>query len=316
MKNTKLFEGLAKTYHKVAFQAKKHSPEIYLISGLVVIIGGVVYACKQSTKLPEVLEESQERVEHIQEVAADPEQTEITVGTKNKELAKAYAHTGVELVKLYAGPVVVLATGGSLILVSHKIIKGRNAALSAVYTGLSTTFNNYRKRVAEKYGTEVEEELRYGITTKTVKEKVTDENGEVHTVKNKVAIVTPGPESDYIRYITNKNCNWDEETEYVELFLNKTQRYANDILCTRGYLYLNTVYEMLGVKQSKLGQEIGWLYRRDNPDGDNQVIFKVKKVQIPVSNDPDDGYQVAYMIDFNVDGDIHSRMEDDDYFEQ
>ena len=42
----------------------------------------------------------------------------------------------------------------------------------------------------------------------------------------------------------------------------------------------------------------------------------IKKVQIPRSADPEDGYQQAYLIDFNVDGDIYNRMDDEDYFEQ
>lgn len=316
MKNNKFVNALAQSWNKALFSAKKHGPEICLVSGLVVIVGGVVYACKKSTKLPAVIEEGNARVAEIKAIAEDPDQTEVTAETEKKVLAKAYAHTGVEIAKLYAGPAIVLAAGGGLILTSHGIIKGRNAALSTAYAGLSTSFNSYRERVAAKYGEEVEQELRYGMTTKTIKEKVVDENGEVHTTKTTVSIATPGPDSDYIRYMTPQNCNWENDSDYMELFLNNAQRHANDILRSRGYIYLNTVYEMLALEQSKAGHQVGWVYRRDNPDGDNQVIFKVKKCQIPVSNDPDDGYQPALAIDFNVDGDIFGKMEDDDYFEQ
>lgn len=311
MKDNKFINTLSRTCNRVMFSAKKHSPEICLVGAFVTGAIGIAFVVKKSMALPAVLDENKERVAEIKAASE-----EISVKEERKELAKAYTHTGVQIAKLYVGPAVLFVTSAGLVLTSHGIIKGRNAALSAAYAGLSTTFNSYRDRVAERYGKEAEEEIRYGITTKTVKEKVVDENGETQTVKSKVSVVTPGPESDYIRYLTPSNPNWENDSDYMELFFNRTQRYANDILRSRGYLYLNTVYEMMALKQSKAGHQVGWVYRKDNPEGDNQVVLTIKKVQIPRSADPEDGYQQAYLIDFNVDGDIYNRMDDEDYFEQ
>ncbi len=311
MKDNKIINALSKTCNRIMFSAKKHSPEICLVGAFVTGAIGIAFVVKKSMALPAVLDENKERVTEIKTASE-----EISAKEERKELAKAYTHTGVQIAKMYAGPAILFAASAGLVLTSHGIIKGRNAALSAAYAGLSTTFNSYRNRVAERYGKDIEEEIRYGITTKTVKEKIIDENGETQTVKSKVSVVTPGPESDYIRYLTPSNMNWDDNTDYMELFFNRIQRYANDILRSRGYLYLNTLYEMMALKQSKAGHQVGWVYRTDNPDGDNQVVLTIKKVQIPSSSDPEDGYQPAYLIDFNVDGDIYTRMEDDDYFEQ
>lgn len=325
MKSSNIMNSIAKTFNKVSFNVKKNSPEICLALGLASVGAGIVWACIESTKAPAVIDITKNDIQKIVDTNVPEDTIEITeADVRNiitsqpevkKELIKVYANAGKNLGKLYFGPAVVIIGGGALILASHGVMSKRNASLSAAYGCLNTTFEQYRKRVAEKIGAEAEENLRYGITSKTVKEKVIDENGEVRTEKTKIDVVEQEQPSDYVRYFTPQNLNWEDESDYNEMFLNRRQRYANDLLRTRGYLYLNTVYEMLGVKQSKAGQRVGWRYKENNESGDNLVQFKVKKVQIPVSSDPEDGYQKAYMIDFNVDGDIFATLPEEEYFE-
>ena len=80
-------------------------------------------------------------------------------------------------------------------------------------------------------------------------------------------------------------------------------------------VYGRTGWELTKLYAPAVGLLAGWRYRKDNPDGDNYIQFIVKKVKIPKSSDPEDGYEDAYLIDFNVDGNILEKMSDDDYFE-
>lgn len=52
-----------------------------------------------------------------------------------------------------------------------KILSKRNASLAAAYQLLDKGFKEYRQNVRDRYGDEVDKELRYGL----VKEKVEEE---------------------------------------------------------------------------------------------------------------------------------------------
>lgn len=315
MKNNKFIAVVTKTANKMAFTTKKHAPEILLFTGLVTIAGGVVYACRQSVKLPDVIAKHNVRMDEITDVARTEEGDIVTVEPDKKEVAKVYCETGLDLVKLYVGPAVVLGAGAGCILASHGMMSNRNAALSAAYASVNTAFNDYRERVANKYGKDVEEELRYNLESKTVKNKETDENGETKVVKEKVQVVNEPEESGYARYFTPNNPYWENDDDLNKCFLNRVQRYSNDLLRSRGYIYLNDVYKEMGLKQSKAGQIVGWRYKKDNENGDNMVQFTVKRVQIPATENPEDGYMPALLLDFNVDGNIFDVLGDDEYFE-
>lgn len=89
------------------------------------------------------------------------------------------------------------------------------------------------------------------------------------------------------------------------MFLRSQQNFANDKLKANGHLTLNDVYDMLGFHDSKAGMVVGWIYDLDHPNGDNYVEFDVKKVNLP---NEQGGYEEAYAIDFNVDGNIYNEM--------
>ena len=84
-------------------------------------------------------------------------------------------------------------------------------------------------------------------------------------------------------------------------FLKLTQDRANDLLRMRGYLFLNDVYEMLGMERSKAGQLVGWVYDEKNPIGDNYVDFGIYDSR---NERFVNGYYHTALLDFNVDGNI------------
>ena len=55
MKTNDLALGAKKVFYKSKFKLAKNSPEILLTAGIVGVVGGLVFACRASVKLNEVL---------------------------------------------------------------------------------------------------------------------------------------------------------------------------------------------------------------------------------------------------------------------
>ena len=114
--------------------------------------------------------------------------------------------------------------------------------------------------------------------------------------------------SDYARFFDAASPNWQNDPEYNLMFLRAQQQYANDLLRAKGRLFLNDVYEMLGLEKSKAGQIVGWVYDRENPNGDNFVDFGIYDMSKERVRAFVNGYETNILLDFNVDGNIWDLM--------
>lgn len=296
-------EKLMKTYKKVELKAIKHSPEILAGVGVVGVVGSLVMACKATTKLSDVLEESKEQLDKIKEVAADPAYEEkYSQDDAKKDTTITYVQTAMKVTKLYAPSVILCASSLGCLLASNNILKKRNAALSAAYMTVDKSFKEYRKRVADRFGEEVEKEIRYNIKAEEITK--VDENGNEVTETVKVMDGTDDPNSysDYARFFDESCAAWQNDAEYNLTFLKAQQQYANDLLKARGRLFLNEVYRMLGIDETKAGQVVGWVYNPDNPTGDNFVDFGIYNMQRERVRAFVNGYEPNILLDFNVDG--------------
>ena len=296
-------EKLMKTYKKVELKAIKHSPEILAGVGVVGVVGSLVLACKATTKLSDVLEESKEQLDKIKEVAADPAYEEkYSQDDAKKDTTIIYVQTAMKVTKLYAPSVILCASSLGCLLASNNILKKRNAALSAAYMTVDKSFKEYRKRVADRFGEEVEKEIRYNIKAEEITK--VDENGNEVTETIKVMDGTDDPNSysDYARFFDESCAAWQNDAEYNLTFLKAQQQYANDLLKARGRLFLNEVYRMLGIDETKAGQVVGWVYNPDNPTGDNFVDFGIYNMQRERVRAFVNGYEPNILLDFNVDG--------------
>lgn len=301
MKNIK--ESLMKTYKRTELKVRKHSPEILAGVGVVGVIASTVMACKATTKLSDILEESKDQLDQIKTVAVDPAYADkYSEDDAKKDTTITYVQTGVKVAKLYAPSVILCAGSLGCLLASNNILKKRNAALSAAYMTVDKSFKEYRKRVADRFGEEVEKEIRYNIKAKEV--TTVDENGNEVTETVKVMDGTDDPNtySDYARFFDESCAAWQNDAEYNLTFLKAQQQYANDLLKSRGRLFLNEVYRMLGIDETKAGQVVGWVYNPDNPTGDNFVDFGIYNMQRERVRAFVNGYEPNILLDFNVDG--------------
>lgn len=295
---------------KAMFNVKKHSPEILIVAGIAGVVTSAVMACKATMKVNEVLEDTKENINKVHDVMADQgiSEKEYSKEDSARDLAIIYGKAGVKLAKLY-GPAIALG-GLSLtaIVCSNNILRKRNVALAAAYTAIDTSYKQYRSRVIEKFGENVDREMKYGIKAVQIEEKTVDENGKKKTVKKTVEVVNPYDYSDYARFFDVGNPNWEKDSEYNLMFLKRQQAYANDKLKANGYLFLNEVYDMLGIPKSKAGQVVGWIYDPENGTGDNYVDFGIYNVNREAARDFVNGYERTILLDFNVDGNIWEKM--------
>lgn len=307
MKNLDIANKLSRGVYKVGFQLKKHSPEILVAAGVVGGIASAVLACKATLKVHEITDETKETIDMIHAAVEEGHNeagSEYTVEDSKKDLSIVYVQTGIKLAKLY-GPAIVLGTVSTIsILAGHNILRQRHAATAAAYAIVDKSFKEYRNRVVDRFGKEIDHELRHGVKAVEVEKTVINEKGKEKTVKETVEVIDPSDISEYARFYDAGCKGWEKDPEWNLRTLVNMQHYANDKLKTKGYLFLNDVYEMLGLPRTKAGQVVGWIYDPECPNGDNCVDFGIHNVNRAKNRDFVNGYEPVILLDFNVDGPI------------
>lgn len=310
--NTNIIKSAGNAISKVGFKIRKHSPEILVTAGVVGTVASAVMACKATTKVSDILEDTQNKVNQVHAVLEDENVSEDKYSQEDgkKDLAIIYIQSGVKFAKLYAPAVALGALSLGCILTSNNILRKRNVALAAAYATIDQGFKEYRGRVVERFGEAVDRELKYNIKAQKVTETVVDEEtGKEKKVKKTIEVVgDPNQYSDYARFFDESCAAWEKDPEYNLMFLKAEQSYANDRLRANGYLFLNDVYDRLGIPRSKAGQVVGWVYNEDNPVGDNYVDFGIYDINREVVRDFVNGYERSILLDFNVDGNIWDLM--------
>jgi len=131
-----------------------------------------------------------------------------------------------------------------------------------------------------------------------------DKNGNEKTVKKVVKVADVDGISDYARFYDDGCEGWTKDPELNLSFLRAQQQYANDKLVANGHLFLNEVYDMLGIPRTKAGQVVGWVYDLSNTEADNYVDFGLYDATKEKTRDFVNGYERTILLDFNVDGPI------------
>ena len=310
MKNGKFMNGVNRTLSKAGFQIKKHSPEILIVAGIAGVVTSAVMACKATTKINDILDQTKEELGKVNDALANEKISEDVYSKEDakKDLAIIYIQTGVKLVKLYGPSLILGALSITSILASNNILRKRNVALAAAYATIDNSFKEYRSRVIERFGKDLDRELKYNIKAKEISETTVDENGKETTVTKTVPVVESEEPSDYARFFCEGCAGWTKDPEMNLVFLRQQQNWANELLKTRGYLFLNEVYDMLGIERSKAGQVVGWVYDETNPDCDNYVDFGIYDIYNERKRAFVNGWERSILLDFNVDGDIYSLL--------
>ena len=313
MKNnwlSKVSTSAAKFAGKAEFTIKKNSPEILLGAGIVGFVGTIVLACRATCRADEVLEFHRRKIKDIndaKEIAdADPEgEMSYDVEIYRQDKAIRYLKTTGSLAKLYAPTVAVGTLSLACILTSRNIMQKRYLGVVAAYNGVSAAFEEYRKRVRDEYGEGLDKHFRYGTTYDEL--PVYDENGKKTKEKEQVEKTETEmviPTDDSCRFFDSSNPNWDKNPTFSMMWLRGQQNILNDILHTRGHVFLNEVYDALGFPHTPQGAVLGWI----DGEGDNCIDFGLYDPNKENVRRFVNGVDNVIMLEFNHDGVIWDKI--------
>lgn len=295
---------ITSTANQIGNVIKNHAPQILAVVGTIGIGTGVVLACKATTKIDPVLEKTKSDIDAIHEAAENgvtQAGEEYSPEDKSKDLAVTYAKTGIELVKIYAPAVGVCVLSVGCLLTSNHILNKRNVALTAAYMTLDKGYNEYRGRVVERFGDNVDRELKYGIKAQKITETEVDpETGKEKKVKKTVDVIENlDAYSDYSKFFDDASPYWKDCAEYNRSYLNSQQAWFNKRLEQKGVVVLNEVYDALGIPQTVAGMTVGWVYDYKNKNNPKNVVdFGIYDVHRPASRDFVNGYEKCVLLDF------------------
>ncbi len=281
----------------------KHAPEIMTYGGIAVTGIGIYLFCKASMRLEETLDIHDGHMEDI-ENARDT--GNVSDAEAKKLIFKEKRDFAWEITKLYGPAVSTTICGFALILGGHHLISKRSAAISAAYKALEEGYSQYRQRVRDDLGEEADRKYLYGLKEESKDIIVQDENGNEKLISADVMIPDQIKNcSPYARFFDEFSTQWTRNPEYNLMFLNAQQNYANDKLHATGHLFLNEVYEMLGLPHTQAGSVVGWVL---NKGGDNCVDFGIYDLHSQIKRAFVNGFEPSILLDFNVDGVIYDLI--------
>lgn len=302
----KLPSGATRLAGRQLLKLQKHSPNLMFATGIVGGVTATVLACKATLKLEDTLlvhEEDRKDIEVALADALNPNSKGSTYAPEKyaKDDRTIKLRIARDVAKLYAPSVAIGAVSIGLLAGAHVTLTKRNASLAAAYGLLDKAFREYRDRVKTEYGEDKDREFLFG--SKDV--EVVREGEHTHEVKTEKRAA--GPHSPYARVFDENNRRWARNDMLAtRSFLQAQQNYLNDLLQSRGHVFLNDAYDTLGMERSKAGAVVGWV----KSNRDNFIDFGLFYSTDPVMRDfmmlEDTG---GIVIDFNVDGTVYDLLD-------
>lgn len=273
---------------------KKDSPRTLFVLGIAGVVTATVLACRATLKLEEALAEMENDIKQVKARADLIPDEGYTSSNHNVDMAYTYAKGSMRIVKLYAPSIIIGGAAIGALTGSHVTLARRNAALTAAYSAIQVSYDAYRDRVREQLGEEKELNLYHAGKL----EKMTDKDGKTLEILR----ADPNKWSPYARFFDEYNPNWQKNAELNKLFVQCQQNYTNHLLGARGHVFLNEVYDLLGIERSQAGQVVGWVI---GGNGDNFIDFGLFEAY---SSQFVNGGERSIILDFNVDGVIYDKI--------
>lgn len=295
-------KSLGPMMSKAKFMLNAKKPQILMSCGIVAAGASTVLACKATVKAIDVKKDADEKIDICNELIEHPENVvegaEYTQEDHDTDVKNIKIKTGVAFAKLYAPAIVAGAVALACTLGSHGIMMRRCSALTAVATASKQALDRSKEEVAKRYGEDEANDIFNGIEEVVSQETITTKKGKTKTIEKKSKQVNPDKMSPYSRIFDETNINWVNDPSHNFVFLKHIQNWANDVLESRGYIYLNDIYKELGCDLSTAGQVLGWFKDPDNPrkiDFGIYVNDDIRKQEFLNGNEP------SIILTFNVD---------------
>lgn len=288
---------------KIGRAAKRRSPELLAGAGIAGIVGTIILACRATVKTQAIVERHNEVMD---EIHSCPESEKYTEEDRKKDTISMYAHTTLRIAKEYAPAIILGVLSVGSLLMSHRILRKRNVALAAAYAAIDKAFSEYRERVKERFGEEVENNILLGVKEETI--ETVDENGKKH--KEKVRVAT-APESPFMMYFTKENANSMfvsgnviDPLYFADWITRKEALLNNKLRCSPILtLELNEALKELGAKERAEGIANGWTYCLESPANPSnpKCLIKLDWEEVWLPNKYTEELERAYAIKFNCD---------------
>lgn len=302
MKLQKIGNLVTSKFSRQILTLQKHSPRTLFVIGVVGVVGAAVLASRATMKVGDILdnyEDENEVIDNDLYNASQHNDGAYTLEKATKDKVKLRVATGLDIVKLYAPAVGVGIISVAALTGSHVILSNRNTALTAAYVAVQKGFDKYRERVKAELGDDKDREFRFGKVEKEFVEET--ETGPVVTSE---VIADPNELSVYAKFFDQTCVDWKRNPEYNMLFLKAQQDYMNNLLHARGHLFLNEVYDALGIPRTKAGAVVGWVLGRGDDFVDFGIFSGTERSRAFVN-----GHEGAIRLDFNVAGVIYDLIE-------
>lgn len=284
---------LTRAVSRKVLLAKKNSPHIFFVGGVVGIGVSTVLACKATLSLEKEIDDIRQQIEDVKENAKTRDRS---YGEQEyrKDLLYVYARSAKTVGRLYFPSIAIGVVSVAALTGSHVQLTRRNTALSASLAGLMKAYDEYREKVREELGEERELEIYRGVT---------EETRTIDGKKEKIKVLDPNGHSPHARLFDHTSSMWKRDAEYNRMFIEHQQRYHNHLLNARGHVFLQEVYDALGLPRCPEGQIVGWVR---NSEGDGYIDFGMYEVHnddFVISGSP-----FNIWLDFNVDGIIYDKI--------
>lgn len=291
------FQNSAMTLVKKSeFVLRKNAPSIMTYAGVGGFIATVGLAIRATTKMDEIAPKLRDQIKDVKDESALAET--MTKKEASERLARVYVDVAKESLKIYGPTLAVGSASILLVLGGHGMMVRRQAQLAAVYAALDASYKAYRARVREELGAEKEDFIYRRPNMRALDQDEDGEGGDTSQID--LGTVLPSP---YARFFDPTSMNWVKTPEYNMIFLRAQEQWANDRLRMYGYLFLNEVYEALGLERSQAGQIVGWrLDKNGESAGDGFVSFGLADMYDENSRAFVNGLENIVLLDFNVDG--------------
>ena len=298
----------------------KHSPELCLIFGVAGVVGGTVLACHATLKVKDKIDTRDEKINAIKERYTETlevdENGDTTVSVYDnkdckREITKVHVMTALDIAKDYAPAVISTGVGIGLLCGGHHTLNKRYVAMTAAYTGLQKTFNDYRSNVRLRFGDDVDKELLYGVVNVTVTDPETKEEKTLPcTDISKYGQI----DADTRILFDEVSPFWTKDPEENRNFIELTLYNLNNKLEQRGkesgkhaVLFLNEALDKFGLPRTPAGQYLGWYYDPDVTHKIDAGLYSSYSV-----NEGSDrflnGVEPSIWLSFNVDGNVLDRV--------
>ena len=262
----------------------KHAPTILTAAGTAGFIGTTILASKATLKVEETISEEAALLVKVHE-AHEAGKLEDKDALHDKVIL--YTRMTTKLAKLYAPALILGAASIVSLATGHGIMLKRNASLAAAYAAVDQAFKTYKKKIESKFG----KEAVLDALVSTPQEDLTKDEMTLE------AVTAVDGVSPYGVIFDEDNVNWSADEDLAKLHLDCQQQYANDILQTRGHIFLNEVYKMLGFPHTPAGAVTGWV----KGQGDDFVDFNIFDGMFE-GEDKNGRTVTKWALDFNVDG--------------